>query len=131
MSAIFKRSLIAGNLSIGIEKTLATGVLYFPDPGVPITISNGGTDVEVVAACDFSQLVAILLYSTVNMLLETNDGSSPDDSINLVAGVPYEWFTGWYDTCLITADFTKLFLTNSSGASGTFTYLIGHGDATP
>lgn len=123
-----KTQFISGNYSVEGESQLTVEQeVALP----PITIANSVTDQEVVFSIDRSQLVSLFLLASVAMTLETNSGSSATDTIALAAGIPYRWFTGQYNTCLITADVTKFFLTNASGGSGTFQAYAGHGDSTP
>ena len=97
-----------------------------------ITINDAVTDQEVACAIDRSQLTSLYIKSSVIMTLETNSSSAATNTIVLKAGVPYIWSSpGDYNTCLITADVTKIFLTNASGAAGTFEMYWGYGDVTP
>jgi hypothetical protein len=82
-------------------------------------IADSETDFLVNFALDVSQIAAIYIVSDQDITVETNDGSSPDDTLSLVAGVPYVWTTDSYDSCLLTVDITALYVTNSSGATAT------------
>lgn len=97
-----------------------------------ITI-NTGTSNQLIAGLtvDFSQMVAVFIWSTVVMLIETNDSGTPADSISTVASVPYAWFTGDYLTCFITEDATAVYVTNASGTNGTIQFIVGYADSTP
>lgn len=94
------------------------------------TIAESTTDGLVVMSLDVSQIKSVYIVSTVDMLLETNSGSTPDDTISLVAGVPYVWTTDSYDSNLLATDITAIYLTNTSGGSGNFTLECVY-DATP
>ncbi|MFQ5414660.1 MAG: hypothetical protein ACE5E6_09405 [Phycisphaerae bacterium] len=83
------------------------------------TIADAVTDQQVNIAIDVSQLKSIYILSTQNILLETNNAATPTDTINLLANVPYMWDASSYFTNKITADVTKMFFTNSSGATAT------------
>jgi len=65
---------------------------------------------------DVSQLKAIYILSDQNITLETNSGSAPADTLNLLANVPYVWHTGSYFTNLLTTDVTASYWTNASGS---------------
>ena len=85
------------------------------------SIANATTNGQVNVAIDVSKLIAIVINSTQNVTLETNDGSTPDDTIALEANVPYVWHENSYHSLLLTADVTALFITNASGAAATIT----------
>lgn len=94
------------------------------------TIADSTTDGLVAMSLDVSQIKSIYIVATVAMLLETNSGSAPAETISLVADVPYVWTTDSYDTNLLATDITALFLTNVSGGAGNFTLECVY-DATP
>jgi hypothetical protein len=64
-------------------------------------------------------IVAIFILSDQDMTLKTNSSGAPDDTIALVANVPYVWTTDSYDAIQITADITALYMTNASGSAAT------------
>lgn len=76
-----------------------------------------GTDVEVQFPLDVSAVESIILLSTANVTIETNDGSSPDNTLALLANKPYVWNKSSYDTFKFTTDIVALFLT--AAAAGT------------
>lgn len=84
---------------------------------VDTTIASGETDKEVAFALDVSQCVVFEITSDYAITVETNSGSAPDNTIALVANVPYRWCTGWYVAFKLTVDVTKLFITNASGST--------------
>lgn len=106
-----------------------------------LTILGGGqieqqlipnaADQEIACAIDFSQLKSLFIKAAAVMTLETNSSGSPTDTIALKAGVPYIWTPGSYNICLITADVTKIFLTNASGAAALFEAYWGYEDVSP
>lgn len=81
------------------------------------SIANGQTDADIVVAIDVSAVKSFYIVSSAAVTIETNDGSSPDDTLGLAAGVPYVWNTGSEDSFLLTADVTVLYVTNASGSS--------------
>lgn len=85
------------------------------------SVANGQTDKALsIGGVDASQLVAVWLKSDAAVTLETNSGSTPDDTIALAADVPYIWFTGDLDSCLITTDIANtIYCTNASGGTAT------------
>ena len=87
--------------------------------GISEPIPDQSTDLEVDFVLDVSAIKAIVIVSDQDITLETNNGTTPDDTINLVAGVPYIWTDKSYHACLLTTDVTALFITNSSGSAAT------------
>lgn len=81
------------------------------------TVANSSTDYEIALTLDVTAVVSFFLMSDKNVTLETNSGSAADNTIALVANVPYIWNTGSYDAFLLDTDVTSVFITNASGAS--------------
>lgn len=110
-------------LSVTGTKTVLTSVDYSGDGALSqnLTIADSVTDQEVAITIDVSQIQSFFMNSTKALTVETNNASTPTDTIVLVADTPYIWRTGDYHTLLLTADVTKLFLTNASGSTATFT----------
>lgn len=80
------------------------------------TIVSGATNQLVSLALDVSQIQSLIVVSSRNITLKSNNATTPTNTINLVANVPYIWNTDSYDTNKLTADVTSLFVTNSSGS---------------
>lgn len=95
-----------------------------------ITVAIGATNFEAVVGIDISELEAIYINASQDLLMETNDGTTPDDQFNLVADTPLVWFNGGYFANPFGADVTSLFFTNASGVEATVTIRIVQ-DATP
>ena len=74
---------------------------------------------------------SLFLLSDQDVLIQTNDGTTPDDAISLKAGIPLIWenVTGYYSNPL-TVDVTDLYITNDSGSSATVTVRVLQ-DVTP
>jgi hypothetical protein len=83
------------------------------------TVADSATDAEIVFALDVSAVKAFMIVSDRDVLVQTNDGSSPDDSLSLLAGEPYVWHDTAYDSFLLTQDITSIFVTNASGGIAT------------
>ena len=106
-----------GNTSLSSSQTFTgTGEANIVTESVP----DSETDQQVNIAIDVSEIQSIYIKSSAALTLETNSASVPDDTIVLVANVPYIWYTGSYFTNLLTVDVTALFLTNASGGAATF-----------
>jgi hypothetical protein len=82
-------------------------------------IPDQSTDLEVVLGLDVSEIIALFIKSDQALKIETNSGSVPGNTIDLLANQPYVWVEGDYDACKLTVDVTSLFLTNTSGATAT------------
>jgi hypothetical protein len=80
-------------------------------------VATAQTDFALNVDIDVSAVKSFFIVSDRNVLIQANDGSSPDFSINLIAGVPYIWTTDSYDTFLFTDDVTVLYVTNASGST--------------
>ncbi len=94
------------------------------------TVANSVTDQLLTLSLDVSAVKAFYIVSDQNITIETNNASTPTDTINLVANRPYEWDTDSYDSFLLTADVTAIYLTNASGSTATV-YLEAVVDPSP
>ena len=82
------------------------------------TVADGVTDRVVALGLDVGQIVAFEIVSDVAVTLETNAvNAAGGNTLVLVAGLPYRWCTGWYDTFKLTADVTIAYFTNASGST--------------
>lgn len=80
---------------------------------VPASTSNH----PVVATIDISAIKGLYIIADANLTLETNSGSSPIDTIALIANQPLIWYTGSYFANPFSADITGLFFTNGTAAA--------------
>jgi hypothetical protein len=94
------------------------------------TVTTGQTDYEINFDLDVSACKSFYLESDQDVTFETNDGSTPDDTIALKANEPYVWHSQSYDSFLLTTDVTSVFITNASGSTATI-YCVALFDATP
>ena len=94
------------------------------------TVVTASTDYLINIAIDVSEVDSFYLNSTQAVTLETNNGTTPDNTISLVADQPYMWHSGDYVAFLLTVDVTKFYITNNSGATATITVKVLQ-DATP
>ena len=76
---------------------------------------------EVAFTLDYSACKFFSIVSDVAMTIETNNGTTPDDTLVLVADEPYIWAEGMLGTFLIGTDITSLFVTTGSVGVGTLT----------
>jgi hypothetical protein len=87
---------------------------------IDVAVPDSTTDLQVDVTIDYSQVKLLYLESDKALTVETNSGSTPDDTITLVAAQPYIYVEGDYHTLIIGTDVTALFLTNASGATANF-----------
>lgn len=98
------------------------------------SIAATTTDELVAFVMDVSQLKSIYIVSDQDLLLQLNDGTTPSNTITLVANKPFTWITGdnaLRDTAgaLITTDITAIYATNA-GASAALLQLRASYDPT-
>jgi len=104
--------------SSSVSKTIESKVV------VNETVADAATDYELPIAIDTASLKYLLIEADQVLTIETNDGTSPDDTLTLQAGVPIQWYEG--ATALLSADVTAFFVTNASGSDATLTVVAGH-----
>lgn len=78
------------------------------------TILAADANKAVAAAWDSSQVKMAYFLSDQDILLESNNASSPAQTLVLKAGVPYFWFDTDYDTFKFSTDVTVMYATNQS-----------------
>lgn len=79
-----------------------------------------GADQLVAYTLDISQCKTFAIWCEGgNMTVETNNGTTPDDTFSLTDGVPVIWSTGLpgSPTIPLTADITALYVTNTGTAT--------------
>ena len=96
--------------------------------GTPVTLTNESEFVLDVAVADsvtdglhamvldVTQVKSIIITSDQAVTLEFNNSTTGVPTIVLVANMPYVWTTNSYDTLILTADVTALYITNASGS---------------
>lgn len=94
------------------------------------SVATASTDTLISVSIDVSAVKAFYLVSSAAITVETNSGSAADDTLSLVAGQPYVWHTGSYDTFLLGTDVTGLYITNASGSTAAIELRVIQ-DATP
>jgi hypothetical protein len=78
-------------------------------------IPDGSTDLDIDVQIDVSRVASFFLVCDKAVTVETNDGTSPDDTIVLKAGLPYYWHDAAYNAFVLSTDVVSLFVTNASG----------------
>lgn len=120
-------SLDGGKLNNGTGGVTVTGSGL---PGLDESIPDSSTDLAVTYSLDVSAVVGFFMVSDAAVTIETNDGTTPDDTMTLTAGVPYVWYTGKPEAFAFTTDITALYVTNSSGGAARL-QIKALSDATP
>lgn len=97
--------------------------------GTPITLTNESEfvlDVDVADSVtdglhamvlDVTQVKSVIITSNKAVTLEFNNSGVGVPEIVLVANMPYLWTTNSYDSLILTADVTALYITNASGST--------------
>ena len=83
------------------------------------TIPGESTDLEIACVIDVSELEGLYIKCDRALTIETNDGTTADDTITLAAGEPLVWASGNNVVCPLTADVTSIFVTLAAGADAT------------
>ena len=89
------------------------------------SIADSTTDEEAPFLVDVSAAKTIMLNSDQDVTLEFNDGTTPDQTINLKANCPVIWHEDDVASCPIDQDTTKVFITNSSGSAAQVDLICG------
>ena len=84
-----------------------------------ITVAAATSNYLVAMVLDVSQLKSIFLLSDKDVILETNSGGSPADTITLTANVPVSWYVGCGYACPLGTDVTAIYLTNAGADAAT------------
>lgn len=100
----------------------SAGAVITIDEAIP----SSQTDLSFNINFDKDRLKMAYLVSDVDMTIETNDGTTPGDTITLNAGEPLVWWvdSAEYTNPFASADVTGFFITNTD--AGTLTGFILH-----
>lgn len=77
------------------------------------TIAAATTNQLFTIAIDVSQVKMLVMLSDVAMTIKTNSSGAPANTVNLLAGVPYEYGEGGYSTLVLTTDVTAIYVTST------------------
>ena len=76
------------------------------------TFPAASSDATLTAAFNYANVQAVYILADQNCTLETNSGSSPDNTFSLIAGRPLVWSrSAGYTSNPFTANVTGLFVT--------------------
>lgn len=87
-------------------------------------------DEQVALSFDPDLLLGLFIESPVDIVIETNSTSEPDDTIPVVGGEGYAWAASMSAANPFTEMVTTAYITNQSNAAGTVK-IRGILDATP
>ena len=79
------------------------------------TIAGSSTDAVVNIAIDVSAVKAFHISVDGTCTIETNDGTTPDDTLSMTDGDPYEWNEDSLDSFRLGTDVTQLYVTVPGG----------------
>ena len=125
-TAVLLQKLTAGGFAVEQNMNFTGDLVTHVEASVP----ESSTDYVVSFAADVDKIQAIIILSDQDMVLETNSGAAPDDTINLLADNPYTWYLASYYTNKLTVDVTALYATTGVVGISTLKILMIM-DATP
>lgn len=100
------------------------------EQNIDVSIPSTTTDLHAIFNLLIAQMTDLFIVSDKDVTIQTNDGTSPDDTITLLADKPFCWYLGCGIANPITADITDLYITNAGGAAALVKIRSGY-DATP
>lgn len=115
-TATIAQSYVSGDTSISTSKAYTSGKKI----SIAESVGIGATDQEHALVLDVTQIKAIIIRCDQDMTLKFNVAGTPNPEIFMKKDVPYIWTSDSYDSLILTADITKVFVTETSGIAGTF-----------
>lgn len=94
-------------------------------------IPSSSTDLLVGFALDVSECSMFYIKSDQNCTVKTNSSSVPDDTLTLLAGIPYAWHEDMPDAFQLGTDVTALYVTDDSGGNNATLEIRSLSDPTP
>jgi len=85
-----------------------------------IAMAAGAGPTEVALVIDISQLKSIYIQTDVAGTIKTNSSGAPQETITLAAGGVWQWNYLSGITLPFAGDITKIFITSTDAANGTF-----------
>lgn len=86
--------------------------------GIDEKIPAGSTNLEFDLNFPVATLHSFSLVPTIDLVIKTNNSSTPGDTLNLKAGVGITWGENFGTPCPFSVDVTKFFVTTPSSADG-------------
>jgi hypothetical protein len=100
------------------------------EQNIDVVVGGGVSNKQVLATIDVSALALVYITSDQDVLIETNNSSSPAEAINISADKPLIWYLGCAWANPFATDVTALYLTRASGDAANVQIRYGY-DATP
>ncbi len=111
-SMTLKVGAATGGISIDKEIAVSASAHMGVDEDIPIQ-----EDYQIAFDLDISEIAGIIIVSDQDITLETNDGTTPDDTLNLKADTPVMFCADpAFGSNPFTTDTTDLYATNASAA---------------
>lgn len=106
----------AGNESVSQQETVTADL----ETNLDVAVADGQTAKQINIAIDISALKLLYIGSDKDVTIETNNSSTPDDTIAIKANIPLLWTPDCGFDCPLTEDVAALYLANASGAEAAF-----------
>jgi hypothetical protein len=104
----------------GSPVSKATEVAAGQEINIDETVTGNSTDLQINVGIDVSALKSLFMLCDRDITIQTNDGSSPDDTISLKANKPLIWRASEaYFANPLTVDVTEIFVTLAAGDDAT------------
>ena len=84
-----------------------------------LAVAIDATNAEYAVSIPFGEIIAIGIFCDQDVTIKTNDGDTPDDTIELKADVPLIWTADSYFEKPLTEDVSSIFVTNDGDAAAT------------
>ena len=78
-------------------------------------IVTATVDELIEIAFAVAKLKSIIIKTDQDVMLETNDGTTPQETINLTAAMALQWVSGEEGAIPFSGDITAFYFSNSSG----------------
>jgi hypothetical protein len=84
-------------------------------------VADAAANLEIAFAAVRAKLKSFYMVADQVLTVETNDGTTPDDTFTLVADRPVTWYEGCGVAIndFLSADITSIFASNASGDDAT------------
>jgi hypothetical protein len=112
----FTSSTTVDNVAIAGEHTVTGGLMLDYKEVIPAESDQ----LEVAAVIDVSTIQGLQIKVSHDLLLETNDGTEPANSLALKAGDSLTWHKNSPLACPLTTDVTKFLFTEAADVDVTF-----------
>jgi len=118
--------------SDGSSTSLTKSVAQTDEGGLYLdfTVAGATTDKRVLAAIDVSALKLLYILSDKDITIQTNDGTTPDNTLTITANKPLVWYSGCGLPNPLTVDVVDIYVTNAGGTTATVN-IRALQDATP